>query len=417
MKLPQPIVPVRRISTDPVMAVREAFGSLSRTPGHRVCTRCVMDSSHAEIDFDEQGVCNFCRGYDQHVAARTISPDTAARRLEQALDAIRAGGKGRDYDCVLGLSGGVDSSYLALKCKDWGLRPLLVQFDNGWNTELANNNIQALCNTLGFEFYTHVVDWPEFRDLQLAFLRAGVANVEAPSDHGIFACIYRTALRHGIRWVLSGVNSATESNCPIGEKARTTFSYGYRYDDLVHLKALHRRFGSRRLKTFPMLGYWRRYLLERSRTIMRFDPLNYLPYHKGDAMRELQERTRWRPYPGKHFESVITRFHQSYILPVKFGMDKRRLHLSGLIWSGQQTRVAALAELEATPCPDELLRQDYRFMLKKLNLTEADFLALMAAPPRTYRDYPNRLRMILLHQAAVRQLRKLLGRGQKAVGR
>ncbi len=359
-----------------------------------------MDTSHAEIEFDEEGICNFCHGYTINVAAHALTPSVATARLETALMDIRERGRGHEYDCILGVSGGVDSSYLALKCKDWNLRPLMVQFDNGWNTELANNNIQSLCESLGFDLHTYVVDWLEFRDLQLAFLKAGVANVEAPSDHGIFACIYRTALGKNIPYLLSGVNAATESNCPIGKKARAIFSYGYRYDDLKHLMALHRQFGSRPLKTYPTLSYWHRFWLERSKKILRFDPLNYMQYIKADAIAMLQQRTNWRPYSGKHFESVITRFHQSYILPVKFGLDKRRLHLSGLVWSQQLSRDKALLEVQQAPCSAHLLRQDYDYFVKKLGISSLEFLNLMSTPARDYSEYPNNLVYYQFHKKA-----------------
>jgi N-acetyl sugar amidotransferase len=356
---------------------------------YRMCVRCVMDTTHTEIYFDEPGVCNFCHGYDQIVAGRRPSSQALEAQLQGALARIKADGRGRDYDCLLGLSGGVDSSYLAVKCKDWGLRPLLVQMDNGWNTELANHNIHRICETLGFDLHTHVIDWSEFRDLQLSFLRAGVANFEAPSDHGIFACIYRTAADRGIRWILTGVNQATEACAPLPKPGARTSSYGYRYGDLVHLKAIHRRFGSRPLRTFPSLGYFHREWLERSGRIRRFDPLNYMPYIKQSAVRELQERVGWRPYTGKHFESVVTRFHQCYILPVKFGLDKRKLHLSGLIWSGQGTREEALVELSQPACPPAMLAQDREFFMKKMGLTAAALDQLMVEPAHDFSEYPN----------------------------
>jgi N-acetyl sugar amidotransferase len=374
-------------------------------PGYCTCTRCVMDTTHLEIEFDASGICNYCKGYDQIL--KNLPPPAKQREiLEQLLDRIRSNGVGRDYDCILGVSGGVDSSYLALKCKDWGLRPLLVQFDNGWNTELANHNIQAICQHLGFELYTYVVDWPEFRDLQLAFIRAGVANIEAPSDHGIFACIYRAAHQKRIGWLLTGVNYVTEACDPIGEMARRVFSYGYSYGDLYHLRALHRRFGRRPLRTFPTLSSVRRRAYELSGQLKRFDPLNYMPYNKAEAVAMLQERVGWRPYPRKHFESVITRFHQSYFLPVKFGMDKRRLHLSGLIWSGQLTRDQGLQELSEPICPPELLAQDLEFVMKKLGLDQTELNRLMAETPHSYHDYPNSL-----------WFETLLGRGLRLAGR
>ena len=366
-----------------------------------------MDTTHTEIEFDAAGVCNFCRGYE--ILARSIpSPEAGQSQLEQTIARMKAMGRGRDYDCILGLSGGVDSSYLAMKLVDWGLRPLAVQFDNGWNTELANHNIESICRKLDIDLFTYVVDWPEFRDLQLAFLKAGLANLEAPSDHGIFACIYRTALQKRIPYLVTGVNYVTEGSNPISEKPRRAFSHGYYYGDLLHLKAVHRRFGTRKLKSFPTLGYFHRVWIDLFK-LRRFDPLNLIPYEKAAAVRELQERVGWRPYPGKHFESVITRFHQSYILPRKFGIDKRRLHVSNLIWSGQLSRSAALAELESPICPPELLRQDREFFMKKLGLSEEDFEKIISAPPVSYDAYPNMWSVIRDTPRMLNTVRKALG--------
>ncbi len=348
-----------------------------------------MDTSHAEIHFDSEGVCNYCHGYD--VIARSLpSPEVASQLLKDAIMAVKAAGKGKPYDCVLGLSGGVDSSFLAVKLKEWGLRPLAVSFDNGWNTELAVQNIEKICRRLDVDLHTYVVDWPEFRDLQLSFVKAGLANVEAPSDHGIFACLYRTAMEKKIKYVASGVNFATEACNPVGDEAKRTFSYGYHYSDLYHLRAVHRRFGSRPLKTFPTMGFFTRLMIERLGRVRRFEPLNLIPYSKSEAIALLQERYGWRPYEGKHGESVITRFHQAYILPVKFGMDKRKLHLSGLIWSGQISRADALEELKRSPYPVNLIAQDKEFVAKKLGLSIAEFDALMNEVPHVYTDYPNR---------------------------
>lgn len=355
---------------------------------YQVCTRCVMDSSFAEIEFDAQGVCNCCHGYDQ-VAAAQPPPAVARQILERTIQAMKEAGRGRDYDCVLGLSGGVDSSFLAWKLREWGLRPLAVQFDNGWNTELAVKNVENICRKLNIDLFTYVVDWNEFRDLQLAFLKAGVANVEAPSDHGIFACIYQTALQKNIRYLVSGVNYVTETFNPLGVCANNLYRSGYMYSDLVHLQALHRRFGTVPLKTFPRMGFFRKLWLEQTHRILRFDPLNFISYNKAEAIALLQRELGWRPYEGKHGESVITRFHQAYILPTKFKFDKRRLHLSGLIWSGQLSCADALRELEKPPMPPALLRQDKEFVVKKFNIKESEFDAIMAAPPHSYDEYPN----------------------------
>jgi N-acetyl sugar amidotransferase len=372
----------------PATQVRDALARIKSNPRYRECTRCVMDTSHSCITFDPAGVCNYCLGFDQQNRKSLRSESEARLQLDSKIANIKEAGRGKQYDCVLGLSGGVDSSFLALKCKDWGIRPLLVQFDNGWNTEIASSNIQKICSALNFDLYTFVVDWDEFRDLQLSFLRAGLANLEAPSDHGIFACIYRTAVKLKIPWLLSGVNDATEGCFPILAPATQSYSYGYRYTDLVHIRAVHRTYGSRKLKTFPVMGLLQKSILEKL-YINRFDPLNYLPYNKSEAIAELARRVEWRPYPGKHFESVITRFHQSYILPVKFGMDKRRLHLSGLIWSSQCSRAQAALELQEIPCDARLLYQDYEFFIKKLKVDPVEFDQIMSTPPRSYAEFQN----------------------------
>jgi N-acetyl sugar amidotransferase len=367
--------------------LQHAGVSEEKQPGYRVCTRCVMDTSHDEIEFDEDGVCNFCRGYSI-VAGMNPTPAQSQVILDQAITRIKASGAGRDYDCILGLSGGVDSSYTALKLSEWGLRTLAVQFDNGWNSELASHNIEMVCRKLGIDLFTYVVDWEEFRDLTLSFLRAGLANVEAPSDNGIMGCIYRTAVEKRIPYLVTGINHATECYHAVGEKAGHVFSYGYTAADLYHIKAVHRRFGKAPLKTFPGMGLYQRLWIEKTR-LKRFDPLNFIPYNKETAIRELEEKTGWRPYPGKHSESIITRFHQAYILPRKFRKDKRQLHLSNLIWSEQLNREDALRELEQPLCQPDLLAQDKEFVLKKLRISDLDLEDIMSEEPRNYTDYPN----------------------------
>lgn len=349
-------------------------------PGYRVCVRCVIDTTHTTTDFDTDGVCRQCRAYDARM--RTWPTEPERKKQQQAMiEEIKRDGRGRDYDCLLGLSGGVDSSYLACLLKSWDLRVLAVQFDNGWNTELAIKNIELLCKKLSFDLYTHVVDWPEFRDLQLAFLRAGLTNVEAPSDHGIFATLYRATRTHGIRHVISGVNFATEHS-DVG------YDYGWDYSDLRHLKAVHRRFSKTPLRTFPTLHFAARLYYNNFGGVRTHQPLNLIDYHKPNAIQYLIENVGWKPYAGKHGESVITRFHQAYILPKKFGKDKRILHLSDLIHSGQTTREAALAELAGPPYDPALIAQDRSFVIKKFGLSEAEFDAIMQAPPVHYSAYP-----------------------------
>jgi N-acetyl sugar amidotransferase len=339
-----------------------------------------MDTTHEDISFDAAGLCNFCRGYE--ASRKQLLPEPEARKvLGRIISRMKTDGRNKEYDCILGVSGGVDSSYLALKLKEFGLRTLAVEFDNGWNSELAVKNIELLCKKLEMDLFTYVVDWEEFRDLQLSFLKASVANVEAPSDHAIFATLYQTASRRGIKYIVNGNNIVTEG---IG-----SISYGYDFRDLTHILAVHRRFGSVPLKTFPQMGFIKIQYYLKVRGIKPVSLLNYMPYNKGEAIRTLEEKLGWRYYGGKHYESIITRFHQAYILPTKFKVDKRRAHLSNLICSGQMTRSDALSELEQTCCPAELLAQDYAFVVKKLGLTNEQFDALISALPKSYQDYPN----------------------------
>ncbi len=346
-----------------------------------MCTRCVMDSTHSNTDFDTRGVCRHCRDYDTLMTELPREAEVEIAR-ERMINDIKKSGKGRDYDCLLGLSGGVDSSYLACLLKSWGLRVLAFQFDNGWNSELAIKNIELICTNLSLDLYTYVVEWREFRDLQLAFLRAGVANIEAPSDHGIFASMYAAARKYGIKEIITGVNFATEH-------ANVGFDYGYAYSDLKHLKAIHRRFSNTALRTFPMMHYLTGLAYKNVFGINTRQPLNLINYNKLAAIDCIKNEIGWKPYVGKHGESVITRFHQAYILPKKFKRDKRIIHLSDLIHSGQITRDKALEELQKPPYDPALIEQDRVFVIKKFGISDEEFSTLMSAPPVDYRVYPN----------------------------
>jgi N-acetyl sugar amidotransferase len=354
---------------------------LQKARDYRVCVRCVMDSTYSNTDFDAHGICRHCRNYD---SVMKVWPTEAERKnlLEQMINDIKRNGRGRDYDCLFGLSGGVDSSYLACLLKSWGLRVLAIQFDNGWNSELAIKNIELLCKKLSIDLYTHVVEWPEFRDLQLAFLRAGVANIEAPSDHGIFATLYAAGRKHGIKEIITGVNFATEH-------ANVGYDYGYSYSDLKHLKAIHRRFSNTPLRTFPKMHYLMGLLYKNLLGVNVRQPLNLINYSKSFAINYIIDNIGWKPYVGKHGESIITRFHQAYILPKKFKRDKRIIHLSDLIHSEQITREEAMAELEKPPYDPSLIEQDRIFVIKKFNLSEEEFNLIINALPVDYRAYPN----------------------------
>lgn len=342
-----------------------------------------MDTSDPDISFDQEGVCSHCRNYEVQAKPIVDRADSglAEEELARVVAKIKAAGKGREYDCLIGLSGGVDSTYVALKVKELGLRALAVHFDSGWNSELAVNNIENIVKRLDIDLYTSVCDWDEMRDLQLAFFKAGVANCDTPTDHAFLAVLYRVAAQHGIRHIVTGTNFATEAILPS--------AWGYSPADLTHLRAIQRRFGTRELKTYPTLGFFRRYfyypVVHGLRTVRI---LNLMPYNKSQVKEVIKRELGWRDYGGKHYESVFTRFFQAYYLPVKFGYDKRRAHLSSLIVSGQMLRQEALDELAQPTYPADKLETDKEFVAKKIGLTVEEFDLIMRDSPHDYFEYP-----------------------------
>jgi N-acetyl sugar amidotransferase len=370
---------------------------------YRECTRCVMDTSDPEIEFDAEGICSHCRKFEE-TARRSWFPDESGARMWAEISGrIRKEGKGREYDCIMGLSGGVDSSYLALKVGEWGLRPLVVHVDAGWNSETAVGNIEKIVRHCGYDLHTHVVDWEEMRDLQLAYLRAGVANQDVPQDHVFFASMYHFAAGNGIRYILTGGNMATEGIFPSAWHGSAM--------DAVNLKAIHRRFGERPLKTYNTIGFWDCYVwypfFRKMRTVR---PLNYMPYDKAKAMAELERTVGWRPYGRKHGESLFTRLFQNHYLPVKFGYDKRRPHLSSLIVSGQMTREEAVKELAEPLYDPKELEIDIAYFCKKLRITRRQFDGFMAAPTRHYTDFPT-------WEVRYRLLKRVQGLVERVLGR
>jgi aminotransferase len=365
-----------------------------------------MDTTDPLITFDAEGVCNHCRHFDRVTAKLWHPGPEGGPMLEKILDAIRREGKGKDYDCILGLSGGVDSSYLALKVKEFGLRPLVMHVDAGWNSELAVSNIEKIVKHCCFELHTHVMDWDEMRDLQLAYLRSGVANQDVPQDHAFFASLYHYATQNGIRTVLSGGNTATEAIFPDAWLGTAM--------DAINLRAIHRRFGTiplRHFKTISFSQYYFWYPFVRGMRVLR--PLNYLPYAKHDAIEELQA-IGWRAYRGKHGESVFTRFFQNCYLPERFGYDKRKPHLSSLIVSGQITRRTALDEL-AQPLQTPAERDaDVAYFCKKLGISTEQFAMTMAQPTRHYSEFPNWDRRYAFMKRMQRRAQRLTGKAYNA---
>lgn len=346
-----------------------------------------MDTTDPWIEFDEEGVCSHCHRFEDEIKPHWFPNDEGKRRLYEIAEKMRTYGRGKEYDCIIGVSGGVDSSYLLhLAKKELGLRPLAVHVDAGWNSELAVRNIENLTKRLDIELFTHVVNWEEMRDLQLAYLRSSLANQDVPQDHAYFAKLYEFAVSNRIKYVLTGSNFATESILPR--------AWGYNAKDATQLRAIHRKFGRGRLKDYPIAGFLKSYIYYPYLLGMRVvTPLNYIEFNKEEAMELLAEKYCWVYYGGKHFESRWTRFFQSYYLPKKFGYDKRRAHLSSLIVSGQLTRDEALAEMQQLPYDEDTIDEDMEFVAKKLRLSIEEFRRLLELPNKEFSEYPNFARL------------------------
>lgn len=359
-----------------------------------------MDTSDPEIVFDDQGVCNHCHTFD-NVASKHWYPGPEGKvLLDRLIAGVRETGKNQEYDCILGLSGGVDSSYLALMVKEFRLRPLVVHVDAGWNSELAVSNIEKIVKYCKFELHTHVMDWNEMRDLQLAYLRAGVANQDVPQDHAFCSSIYHFATRHNIRTVLNGGNIATEGVFPSAWHASAM--------DAINLKAIHCSYGRIPLRNFRTISFTQYFVwypfVKKMRTLR---PLNYMPYNKEAAIAELERVVGWRSYGRKHGESLFTKFFQNHYLPTKFGYDKRRPHLSSMILSGQLSREAALKSLDEPLYLPEELEIDLEYFCKKVGIDRDEFDNLMRQPNHHYSDFPNwdrRYRLLKKTQALAERL-------------
>ena len=363
------------------------------------CKNCLMNNqSDPDISFDEVGVCNHCTRYKKLVNQRVVRLEDREKQLHKLVSKIKISGKNKPYDCIIGVSGGVDSTYVAFKAKELGLRPLAVHFDNGWNSNLAVDNIEKTLSKLNIDLDTFVVDWDEFRDLQLAFLNASVADCEIPTDHGIDALLWRKASQHGIKYILSGMNFATES---ISVPA---WSYGH--SDWRYIRDIHTKFGSNNLSTYPHFGFFDLFYFNFVKNIRIVSLLNFIDYNKEDAQKVLEEKLSWNRYGGKHYESIFTRFYQGYYLPKKFGYDKRVGHLSDLINSKQLTKEEARVILQQPAYAPDLFSQDLDYVKKKLSLTDKQWNDILNKPNTTFRDFKNSYSFVQFLRNTVNVLRK-----------
>lgn len=354
------------------------------TPHHyQECSRCVMDARAADISFDANGICNYCTEMMARLAAyQPASPEVQADKLRRFVDGVKRDGAGKPYDCIVGVSGGADSAYALYLAKQQGLRPLAVHMDNGWNSELAVNNIENLVRKLGVDLYTHVIEWREYRALQQAFFDADVIDIELLYDNAMAAVNYSLAKRYDLRTILAGTNTTTE-----GMRIPRNFAW-YKFDQ-KNIRALARRSGAR-VRTMPTIGVagmvWQRFV----RGVQWVSFLDYIDYNKQACIDVLVREVGYRPYPYKHYESIFTRFYQGYLLPEKFGVDKRRLHFSSLICSGQMTRAQAVELLRHSPYPNpDDLDVDIDYFLKKMGWTQADLDTYLHRPERAHDSYPS----------------------------
>ncbi len=370
---------------------------------YRVCSHCVMDTSDPGISFDADGVCDHCREFYQHVLPGWQTDERGRQKLEQIVSEIKRAGKNREFDCILGMSGGMDSSYmLHVAVKEFGLRPLVFHVDGGWNSELSVHNINVMIDKLGLDLFTEVINWEEMRDFQLAFFKSGVPHIDIPQDHAFVATLYNFAAKHGIRHILNGGNISTEC-------VRYPLQYYYYGTDMFQIRDILSRFGTVPMKSYPFSSVFRHKIyLRYVRRVKVIKALNFIPYTKESAAKTLEAEYGWKPYPQKHFESRFTRFFEGYWLIKRFGFDVRRVQLSSLVLTKQMTREEALRNLEQLPYNADLIHQDFNYVATKLGITPDALESYLTMPKKYYWDYRNQQAVIQKGAEIMRLLR--LGR-------
>lgn len=355
---------------------------------YQICTKTVMDTSDPTIVFDADGISNHYWDFERIVKPNWQTGASGRAQLEQMVKEMKAAGQGRDFDCLMGLSGGADSSYMLHKMvTEFGLRPLVFHVDGGWNSEVAVNNINGLIDKLDLDLYTEVINWQEMRDFQLAMFKSGVPHLDIPQDMAFIGVLYKFAAQHGIKHILNGGNISTE--CVL-----MPLQFLYWGTDMRQVNDILSRFGTVPMKTYPFSDiFYHKLYLRYIRGVKVFKPLNYMPYFKHEAMAEMSDIYGWKPYPQKHFESRFTRFFEAYWLPTRFGYDMRRNQFSSLILTGQMTRDEALAELEKPPYDPDTIDQDFLYIATKLGISVDELRYYHELPRKFYWDYKNRKKM------------------------
>jgi len=359
----------------------------------QVCNRCIMDTTAENIIFDEHGTCNFCNDYIDKLNKSIYMSKDRDFELDNILAQIKENGKGKEYDCIMGVSGGLDSSYLLLKAVEYGLRPLAVHLDNGWNSELAVKNIDNLIKKLNVDLYTHVIDWEEFKSLQKSFFDADVIDIELLTDHAIISIMYGLANKYNVKYMLPGTNISNEGmDMPQG--------WNHFKWDVTNIKDINNKFGEKkRLKTYPFMSVVKYFYYSKVKKIQWISLLDYMDFDKNTSLEILKEKVNYVPYEKKHYESVFTRFYQGYILPNKFNIDKRKLHYSTLICSGQLSREVVLDEMKKNPYDNpNQFNEDKEFVLKKLSFTDNEFNEYMSRPKKMHAEYKSNVWILELYR-------------------
>lgn len=350
-----------------------------------------MDTSDSTITFDQRGWCDYCRNFHRNILPIWHPDERGVREIMPTIEKIKQDGKGRDHDCLIGISGGLDSSYVTYVAKEkFSLRPLIFHCDAGWNSDLGVSNIQKIIEGLGLDLVTEVVNWEEMKDLQRAFFKAQVPFVDAPQDLALFSAIYNFAAKNDFKYVITGGNHSTEC-------VRESLEWTYFSTDMRHVRDIHRRFGTRPLETFPTCDMFKyKFYYRWIKGVRVIKLLDYVPYIKQDAIRELSGRFGWQAYPQKHYESRFTRFYESFWTPQKFGYDKRRAYLSSEILSGQLTRNEALTRIARAELDEKTMGQEFEYVATKLGWSVAEFEEIFRGENRTYNDYKNNAFLIML---------------------
>lgn len=348
---------------------------------YKQCQRCVMDTSDPYITFDSNGYCNHCNEYLERTKQQIYQGEKSDKKLAAIVNQIKKKGKNKKYDCVLGISGGIDSCYAAYICIKHGLRVLAVHMDNGWNSEAAVKNIRYVVGKLGIDYESYVLDWEDFKDLQLSFLKASVPEAETPTDIAIPASLHQVAAKYNVKYIISGGNFATEGILPK--------SWHYDAKDVKYIKGIQKQFGTKKIKNFPDFGYQKEFYYKIFRGIRMVYLLNYVPFSKSDAMSLLEKELDWKYYGGKHYESKYTGFLQSYILPTKFNIDYRLATFSTQICAGDLTREIAIEELKNLPYNPSTVEAEKEYWSKKFGISLEEFNKILLLPPKNHNDYPN----------------------------